>query len=86
MLFFSLLLVLFPFVIPVLEKMNVTLLPSEVIDFFSAVFIKMKKEWEKGGSKVSPAHIASSLPCAVLLSAGGTWSRLQKLWRIACSP
>ncbi|NXV15538.1 CP3AC protein, partial [Cepphus grylle] len=42
--------VLFPFVIPVLEKINFTLLPSKVMDFFSGVFIKMKKEREKGGS------------------------------------
>ncbi|NXK28271.1 CP3AO protein, partial [Arenaria interpres] len=42
-------LVLFPFVVPVLEKMNVTLLPSKVMDFFNGVFIKMKKEREKGG-------------------------------------
>ncbi|KAM6351639.1 cytochrome P450 3A12-like [Alca torda] len=42
--------VLFPFVIPVLEKMNFTLLPSKVMDFFNGVFIKMKKEREKGGS------------------------------------
>nr|XP_009934832.1 PREDICTED: cytochrome P450 3A29-like [Opisthocomus hoazin] len=41
-------LVMFPFVIPVLEKMNVTLLPSTVIDFFMNVFTKMKKEREKG--------------------------------------
>ncbi|XP_074915069.1 cytochrome P450 3A29-like isoform X1 [Buteo buteo] len=43
-------LVLFPFVIPVLEKMNVTLLPSNVMDFFKGVFTKMKKEREKGSS------------------------------------
>ncbi|XP_074014335.1 cytochrome P450 3A12-like [Numenius arquata] len=43
-------LVLFPFVVPVLEKMKVTLLPSKVMDFFNGVFIKMKKEREKGGS------------------------------------
>ncbi|KFO91421.1 Cytochrome P450 3A29, partial [Buceros rhinoceros silvestris] len=40
-------LVLFPFFTPLLEKMNVTLLPSEVMDFFASVFIKMKKEREK---------------------------------------
>ncbi|KFQ99861.1 Cytochrome P450 3A24, partial [Nipponia nippon] len=44
------LLVLFPFIIPVLEKMKVTLLPSKVMDFFNGVFIKMKKEREKGSS------------------------------------
>ncbi|NXX96024.1 CP3AT protein, partial [Centropus bengalensis] len=44
-------LVLFPFVVPVLEKMNVTLLPSNVMDFFNDVFTKMKKEREKGSSK-----------------------------------
>ncbi|XP_005229040.2 cytochrome P450 3A29-like [Falco peregrinus] len=43
-------LVLFPFVIPVLERMNVSLLPSEITNFFSSVFLKMKKEREKGGS------------------------------------
>ncbi|XP_072734054.1 cytochrome P450 3A12-like isoform X3 [Ciconia boyciana] len=43
-------LVLFPFVTPVLEKMKVTLLPSNVIDFFKGVFIKVKKEQEKGSS------------------------------------
>ncbi|KAM6121667.1 cytochrome P450 3A29-like [Phoenicopterus ruber ruber] len=43
-------LVLFPFVTPVLEKMNVTLLPSKVMDFFNGVFIKMKKERENGSS------------------------------------
>ncbi|KAJ7405435.1 Cytochrome P450 3A12 [Willisornis vidua] len=43
-------LVLFPFVVPVLEKMKVTLLPSDVMDFFKNVFIKMKKEREKGSS------------------------------------
>ncbi|KAF1501388.1 Cytochrome P450 3A24, partial [Megadyptes antipodes antipodes] len=42
--------VLFPFVIPVLAKMNVTLLSSKAIDFFKGVFIKMKKEREKGSS------------------------------------
>ncbi|KAF1397777.1 Cytochrome P450 3A29, partial [Spheniscus humboldti] len=42
--------VLFPFVIPVLGKMNVTLLSSKAIDFFKGVFIKMKKEREKGSS------------------------------------
>ncbi|KFQ31702.1 Cytochrome P450 3A29, partial [Mesitornis unicolor] len=47
---FFVFLVLFPFVIPVLEKMNVTLLPSEVMEFFRSVFIKMKKEREKGSS------------------------------------
>uniref|UniRef100_A0A8C3LHJ5 Uncharacterized protein n=1 Tax=Chrysolophus pictus TaxID=9089 RepID=A0A8C3LHJ5_CHRPC len=40
--------VLFPFMIPVLEKMNVTLLSNEVMDFFDVVFMKMKKEREKG--------------------------------------
>ncbi|XP_057891786.1 cytochrome P450 3A29-like [Melospiza georgiana] len=45
-----LLLVLFPFVTPVLEKMKVTLLPSDVMDFFKNVFTKMKKEREKGSS------------------------------------
>eukprot|EP00076_Gallus_gallus_P004885 NP_001316437.1 cytochrome P450 3A80 [Gallus gallus] len=40
--------VLFPFMIPVLEKMNVTLLPTKVMDFFDAVFMKMKKEREEG--------------------------------------
>ncbi|NWR75620.1 CP3AT protein, partial [Centropus unirufus] len=44
-------LVLFPFVVPVLEKMNVTLLPSNVMDFFNDAFTKMKKEREKGSSK-----------------------------------
>ncbi|NXG44716.1 CP3AC protein, partial [Psilopogon haemacephalus] len=43
-------LVLFPFITPVLEKMNVTLLPSEVMEFFKDVFTKMKKEREKGSS------------------------------------
>ncbi|NXT47657.1 CP3AC protein, partial [Pluvianellus socialis] len=43
-------LVLFPFVVPVLEKMNVTVLPSKVMDFFNGVFIKMKKEREKGNN------------------------------------
>ncbi|XP_074960951.1 cytochrome P450 3A29-like [Phalacrocorax aristotelis] len=43
-------LVLFPFVIPVLEKMKVTLLPSKVVDFFKGVFIKMKREREKGSN------------------------------------
>ncbi|NWW83925.1 CP3AC protein, partial [Rhynochetos jubatus] len=43
-------LVLFPFVIPVLEKMKVTVLPSKVMDFFMDVFLKMKEEREKGGS------------------------------------
>jgi len=61
MLLFYLLLVMFPFVIPVLEKMNVTLLPSTVIDFFMNVFTKMKKEREKGSGMVSPAQVASSL-------------------------
>ncbi|NWW53720.1 CP3AC protein, partial [Pedionomus torquatus] len=42
--------VLFPFVGPVLEKMNITLLSSKVTDFFSGVFMKMKKEREKGSS------------------------------------
>uniref|UniRef100_A0A8V5HA18 unspecific monooxygenase n=1 Tax=Melopsittacus undulatus TaxID=13146 RepID=A0A8V5HA18_MELUD len=37
---------LFPFIAPVLEKMNVTLLPSRVMDFFKGIFLKMKKEWE----------------------------------------
>ncbi|KFW06596.1 Cytochrome P450 3A40, partial [Eurypyga helias] len=41
-------LVLFPFVIPVLEKMKVTLLPSKVMDFFMGVFLKMKEERKKG--------------------------------------
>ncbi|NXD61739.1 CP3AO protein, partial [Eolophus roseicapillus] len=43
-------LVLFPFFVPLLEKMNVTLLPSTVMDFFKGVFLKMKKEREKGSS------------------------------------
>ncbi|NWX16378.1 CP3AO protein, partial [Aegotheles bennettii] len=43
-------LVLFPFIIPVLEKMNVTLLPSEVMEFFKSVFEKMKEEREKGST------------------------------------
>ncbi|NXR13946.1 CP3AC protein, partial [Semnornis frantzii] len=43
-------LVLFPFVTPVLEKMNMTLLPSEVMEFFKSVFTKLKKEREKGSS------------------------------------
>ncbi|NXS60233.1 CP3AT protein, partial [Brachypteracias leptosomus] len=45
-----LILVMFPFVIPVLEKMNVTLLPSDVMGFFKGVFVKMKKEREKDSS------------------------------------
>lgn len=55
MLVSSFLLVLFPFVIPVLEKMKVTLLPSDAMDFFKNVFTKIKKEREKGSSTVSPA-------------------------------
>ncbi|NXS10020.1 CP3AC protein, partial [Neodrepanis coruscans] len=47
---FFLFLVLFPFVVPVLEKMKVTLLPAEVMDFFKDIFTKMKKEREKGSS------------------------------------
>ncbi|XP_075021434.1 cytochrome P450 3A29-like [Calonectris borealis] len=43
-------LVAFPFITPVLKKMNVTLFPSKVMDFFNGVFIKMKKEREKGSS------------------------------------
>ncbi|XP_068002743.1 cytochrome P450 3A40-like [Melanerpes formicivorus] len=43
-------LVLFPFVTPVLEKMNVTLLPSEVMEFFKGVFTKLKKERGKGNT------------------------------------
>ncbi|XP_053936773.1 cytochrome P450 3A29-like isoform X2 [Cuculus canorus] len=43
-------LVLFPFLIPLLDKMNVTVLPSDVMDFFKDVFTKMKKEREKGSS------------------------------------
>ncbi|NXK48339.1 CP3AC protein, partial [Chauna torquata] len=42
------LLVLFPFIIPVLEKMNVSLLPSKVMAFFNNIFKKMKKERENG--------------------------------------
>lgn len=78
-LFSSLLLVLFPFMIPVLEKMNVTLLPNKVMDFFDAVFMKMKKEREEGYHVVSPTQVAVSIHCTVL-STGGTQSRLQKLW------
>ncbi|OWK57867.1 Cytochrome P450 3A40 [Lonchura striata] len=48
-----LLLVLFPFVIPVLEKMKVALLPSDVMDFFKNVFTKIKKEREKGSSTLT---------------------------------
>lgn len=43
-----LLLVLFPFIVPVLEKMKVTLLPSKVMDFFNGNFMKMKKERDNG--------------------------------------
>ncbi|NXI59305.1 CP3AO protein, partial [Chloroceryle aenea] len=43
-------LVVFPSIIPVLEKMNVNLLPSEIMDFFKGVFIKLKKEREKESS------------------------------------
>ncbi|KAM9013895.1 LOW QUALITY PROTEIN: cytochrome P450 3A29-like [Ara ararauna] len=43
-------LVLFPFVTPVLDKMNVTLLPLRVMDFFKGIFLKMKKERENGSS------------------------------------
>ncbi|XP_051488025.1 cytochrome P450 3A29-like [Apus apus] len=43
-------LVLFPFITPVLEKMNVTLLPSEVMMFFKNVFKKMREERDKGSS------------------------------------
>uniref|UniRef100_A0A8C3V1F4 Cytochrome P450 n=1 Tax=Catharus ustulatus TaxID=91951 RepID=A0A8C3V1F4_CATUS len=50
-----LLLVLFPFVTPVLEKMKVTLLPSDVMEFFKNVFTKMKKERGKGSSTVKVA-------------------------------
>lgn len=82
MLFSYFLLVLFPFFIPLLGKMNVTLLPSEVMDFFMNVFIKMKKEREKHSGMVSPAQVAFPLRCAALLSAGGTWQHLQKLWYI----
>lgn len=63
--------------IPVLEKMNVTLLSNEVMDFFDVFFMKMKKEREKGYHMVS-TQVAFSLHCAVL-SRGGTWSSLQKL-------
>ncbi|NXX22534.1 CP3AO protein, partial [Podargus strigoides] len=45
-----LLLVLFPFIMPVLQKMNVTMLPSKVMDFFVDVFTKIKDEREKGSS------------------------------------
>ncbi|NXU29494.1 CP3AT protein, partial [Thalassarche chlororhynchos] len=44
------LLVMFPFVAPVLKKMNVSLLSVEAMDFFNDVFIKMKKEREKNSS------------------------------------
>ncbi|NXN94593.1 CP3AO protein, partial [Rhinopomastus cyanomelas] len=43
-------LVLFPFIIPVLEKMNVTILPSEVMEFFKGVFTKLKKERKQESS------------------------------------
>ncbi|NXT38910.1 CP3AC protein, partial [Pelecanoides urinatrix] len=43
-------LVAFPFIAPVLRKMNVSLFPSKVMDFFNDVFTKMKKEREKGRS------------------------------------
>ncbi|KFU86670.1 Cytochrome P450 3A24, partial [Chaetura pelagica] len=43
-------LVLFPFITPVLEKMNVTFLPSEVMVFFKNVFQKMREERDKGSS------------------------------------
>nr|XP_013811097.1 PREDICTED: cytochrome P450 3A8-like isoform X2 [Apteryx mantelli mantelli]XP_013811098.1 PREDICTED: cytochrome P450 3A8-like isoform X3 [Apteryx mantelli mantelli] len=46
-----LLIVVFPFIIPVLEKMNVTLLPSKVMNFFNSTFSKMKKERQKGCHK-----------------------------------
>ncbi|NXG35446.1 CP3AC protein, partial [Dromaius novaehollandiae] len=46
-----LLIVLFPFVVPVLEKMNVTLLPSGATNFFKNTFSKMKKERRKGCHK-----------------------------------
>lgn len=82
MLFTSLLLVLFPFVVPVLEKMKVTLLPSKVMDFFNANFMKMKKERDNGYHVVSPAQRAFSVHSTVLLSAGGPWSSLQHLWGI----
>uniref|UniRef100_A0A8C6J1W8 Uncharacterized protein n=1 Tax=Melopsittacus undulatus TaxID=13146 RepID=A0A8C6J1W8_MELUD len=59
---------LFPFIAPVLEKMNVTLLPSRVMDFFKGIFLKMKKEWENCSRTVSPAPVASPLHCAVLLT------------------
>lgn len=51
----SSLLVVFPFITPVLEKMKVTLLPSDVMDFFKNVFTKMKRERKEGSSTVSPA-------------------------------
>ncbi|NWU62075.1 CP3AC protein, partial [Pterocles burchelli] len=47
---FLVFLVSFPFVVPVLEKMNVTLFPSNIMDFFKDIFVKMKKEREKGSS------------------------------------
>ncbi|NWH74052.1 CP3AT protein, partial [Piaya cayana] len=43
-------LVLFPFVVPLLKKMNVTVFSSEVMNFFKEVFTKMKKERENGRS------------------------------------
>ncbi|KAM9372750.1 cytochrome P450 3A24-like [Phaethornis superciliosus] len=44
------LLVLFPFITPVLEMMNVTLLPSEVMMFFKNVFQKMREERRKSST------------------------------------
>uniref|UniRef100_A0A8C9F918 Uncharacterized protein n=1 Tax=Pavo cristatus TaxID=9049 RepID=A0A8C9F918_PAVCR len=52
--------VLFPFMIPVLEKMNVSLFPTKAIDFFDVVFMKMKKEREKGYHMVSPTQVTSA--------------------------
>lgn len=82
MLFTSLLLVLFPFIVPVLEKMKVTLLPSKVMDFFNGNFMKMKKERDNGYHVVSPAQRAFSAHSTALLSAGGPLSCFQQLWGI----
>lgn len=51
--YFVSLLVVCPFLIPILKKMNVNFFPKDAVEFFTKSFIRMKEERKKEAKGVS---------------------------------
>lgn len=59
---------MFPFLNPVLDKMNLTLIPSGFLDFFLNVIQRIKMERQKNNLSVSLAYLIFLILLALALS------------------